>query len=181
VVTFAYVTGWRIQSEVLKLTWSQVDFKAGVVRLEPGTTKSGEGRTFPFTAIPELCTVMEEQKRRTEAAQRKQGRIIAAVFHRNGEPVKTFYKAWRKATVAAGCPGRIPHDFRRTAVRNLVRAGVPEKTAMMMTGHKTRAVFDRYDIINEADLRAGAERLAESLAGTKRGQSASIGAGSSVG
>jgi integrase len=102
------------------------------------------------------------------------------VFHRNGEPVKSFYKAWRAACKAAGCPGRIPHDFRRTAVRNLVRANVPEKTAMMMTGHKTRAVFDRYDIVNEADLRAGAERLAESMTGTKQGQSPSIAAGSAV-
>jgi integrase len=70
-----------------------------------------------------------------------------------------FNKAWRKARVAAGCPGRIPHDFRRTAVRTLVRAGVPERVAMQLTGHKTRAVFERYNIVSSGDLRDAARRL----------------------
>ena len=70
-----------------------------------------------------------------------------------------YNKAWRKARIAAGCPGRIPHDFRRTAVRNLVRAGVPERVAMQMTGHKTRAVFERYNIVSPGDLRDAARRL----------------------
>ena len=100
------------------------------------------------------------------------------MFHRSGEPIKSYYHAWRSAvtraatvkhedgTVVVARPqliGRIVHDFRRTAVRNLVRAGVPERVAMSLTGHKTRTIFDRYHIVNEADLSDGIERLAKSF------------------
>ena len=65
------------------------------------------------------------------------------------------------ACLAAGCPGRIPHDFRRAAVRNLVRTGIPDRVAMMLTGHKTRSVFERYNIVSAGDLRDAARRLDE--------------------
>ena len=83
------------------------------------------------------------------------------VFHRNGERVKSLKKAFGSACAAAGCPGKIPHDFRRTAVRNLVRVGIPERVAMQMTGHKTRSVFERYNIVSNGDLRAAAAKLDE--------------------
>jgi len=158
VVTFACITGWRMGSEILCLPWRQVDFKAGTVRLEPGTTKTGEGRTFYMTS--ELRAWLEGQKALTEALQRQSGRIIPWVFHRKGKPIGEFRKAWKTACKKAGVPGRIPHDFRRTAVRNLERAGVPRSVAMKMVGHRTESVYRRYAIVDEAMLREGAEKLA---------------------
>lgn len=155
--TFAYLTGWRIDSEVLPLEWRQVDFGAGEVRLDPGKTKNGEGRTFPMTR--DLRELLEQQRAMTENLQRQRKVVCPRVFHRSGRPVKSFRVAFRSACVEAGCPGRVLHDFRRTAVRNLVRAGIPERVAMQMTGHKTRSVFERYNIVSAGDLREAAKCL----------------------
>ena len=87
--------------------------------------------------------------------------MIPCVFHNEGKPFKSYRKSWKTACRKAGLPGRIPHDFRRTAVRNLVRAGVPEAVAMKMTGHKTRSVFERYNIVSQGDLNDAARKLDE--------------------
>jgi integrase len=155
-VTFFYITGWRF-SEVLSLKWHQVDLKAGRVYLEAGTTKNEDARVFPFT--DELREALEAQHKYTRKIQKEQGKICPWVFHREGKQVKSFRRSWLTACRKAGVPGKIPHDFRRTAVRNLVRAGVPEGVAMKMTGHKTRSVFERYNIVNDADLEKAAKRL----------------------
>jgi integrase len=157
VAAFAYITGWRV-SEILSLTWRQVDFGASTVRLEPGTTKNRAGRMFPFT--PELRALLEAQRAHTAAVRARTERIIPYVFHREGQSIKSFRGAWHAACAAAGVPGRIFHDFRRTAVRNLERAGVPRSVAMQMVGHKTEAIYRRYAIVNDADLRAAAVKLA---------------------
>jgi integrase len=172
VVTFAYITGWRLQSEILPLQWRQVDFQAGTVRLEPDTTKNREGRVFVMT--PELRAVLEAQRTATDALQRELGAVIPWVFHRRGRPIRDFRAAWRRACRAAGCPGRIPHDFRRTAVRNLERAGVSRSAAMKMTGHKTESVYRRYAIVSEADLHEAARKLAalDEAAGSRTGAAA---------
>ena len=138
------------------LQWAQVDFKIGIVRLEPGTTKNDEARVFPFTE--ELRAVLEDQRAKTEVLRRR-GIICPWVFHRGGKPIKEFRRSWKTACKAVGVPGKIPHDFRRTAVRNLVRAGIPEAVAMKMTGHKTRSVFERYNIVSEGDLFEAARKL----------------------
>ena len=88
------------------------------------------------------------------------GRVIPWLFHRDGKPIRDFYDAWHKACKAAGMPGRIPHDFRRTAVRNIERAGVPRSAAMQLTGHITESVYRRYAIVDEAMLNEGVEKLA---------------------
>ena len=134
--------------------------RRGSVRLWPGTTKNDEGRVFPFVMLPALKTLLERQRADTDVSEKATGKKIAWVFHRHGRMIKTFKKSWEVACNNAGVPDRIFHDLRRTAVRNLVRAGVPERIAMMLTGHKTRAVFERYNIVNEKDLTEGVSKLA---------------------
>ena len=102
---------------------------------------NGEARVFPFT--DDLRTLLERQRDETQRL-RRQGRIVPWVFHRNGTPIKSFVEGWRTACREAGCPGRIPHDLRRTAVRNLERAGVRRSTTMAMIGHKTESIYRRY-------------------------------------
>jgi len=160
------------------LTWQRVDFKANVIRLDVNTTKSGEGREFVMT--PHLRAILEAQRATTEAVQRKRGIIIPTVFHRNGRPIKSFYKAWKTACLAAGCPGRIVHDFRRTAVRNLERAGVPRSTAMQMVGHRTMEIYSRYAITDSVMLREGSEKLAASLEGKVLGKVGSAAGGAAL-
>jgi integrase len=173
VITFAYVTGWRVNSEVLTLTWAQVDLKSGVVRLEPGQTKNRQGRQFYFTKTSALGRLLQSRRDAADRDQSETKSIIRHVFYRLVEkrgrhnktpkPIKAFGKAWKTACRSAGCPGRIPHDLRRTAVRNLIRSGVPERAAMSATGHLTRSVFDRYHIVSETDLREASQRLDDYL------------------
>jgi integrase len=156
---FLYYTGWRA-GEALGLTWADVNFQVGLARLEPGTTKNREGREFPFAVFPPLAELLREQRERTSVLEREQGRIIASVFHRNGAPIRSYSRAWTAACEAAGLKGRLVHDLRRTAVRNLERAGVSRSVAMKLTGHKTEAVYRRYAITSAADLSEGVAKLA---------------------
>jgi len=151
--TFAYKTGWRV-SEVKGLRWAQVDLTQGIVRLEPGETKNDEGRTMYLDE--ELREVFTRQWER-----RKTTRTITPYVFTNREGtdrVRDFRGAWEKACIMAKIGKRLFHDFRRTAVRNMVRSGIPEKVAMMISGHKTRTVFDRYNIVNADDLKQAASR-----------------------
>jgi integrase len=154
----AYITGWRIHDELLTRHRHHVDLKAGWLRLDPGETKNGEGRMFPLT--PRLREVLEEQIARTEALQKVTGRIIPWLFHRKANQIKYFRRSWLTACKDAGVPGKIPHDFRRTAIRNLERAGVPRSTAMRLVGHRTESTYRRYAIVDEAMLKEGGEKLA---------------------
>lgn len=133
----------------------------------------------------ELRALLEAQRARVKAIEKATRQIIPWIFCRDdGAPVRDFKKAWATACIAAGffrvvpvgqakdgeapktrkVPTRIFHDFRRSAVRNLIRAGIPETTAMAMTGHRTREVFKRYAIVDEGMLREAGAKLAAAAA-----------------
>jgi len=151
VLDFAYYTGWRKQ-EILGLEWREVDLAGGVIRLRPERSKTKAGRLLPLS--PPLRDVLA----RRQAVRRLDTPLV---FHRKGRPIGDWRKTWDGAGKAAGLPGKKLHDCRRTAARNLVRAGVPERVAMAILGHKTRSIFDRYNIVSEADLRQAAGRLVD--------------------
>jgi len=159
VAAVGYITGWRVKSELLTRQWRHVDFANGWIRLEPGESKNREGRAFPFT--PELKAVLEAERERVRAIERRRGCVIPWVFcHADGSRIMDFRGAWTNACKLAGVPGRLVHDFRRTAVRNLERAGVSRSAAMKMTGHKTDAVYQRYAITDSSMLQEAAVKLA---------------------
>ncbi len=156
VVRFAFATGWRTTSEVLPLEWRHVDWPGRCVRLDAHTTKNDEGRVFPFTV--DLEKILMEQLAIHEQLKAA-GTICPFVFHRNGERIRYFRTAWRNACKAAGCPGALVHDLRRSAVRTFERAGVPRSVAMSIVGHKTESIYRRYAIVDEAMQREAAARL----------------------
>jgi integrase len=171
VAEFLYWTGWR-RGEVLGLEWSNVDERAQVIRIED--SKADEPRTLPYGKVPALVALMQRRRAITDAAQKEGGKIVKQVFHRNGAPLRYFRRAWISACIAAGlgrevrdAKGKLVkkvalrkvHDYRRSAARNLSRAGVPEQVIMVLCGWKTRSVFDRYRIVAERDLAEGLAKL----------------------
>jgi integrase len=148
---FGAVTGWRI-SEIMGLTWDDVDRGDGVVRIAPGSSKNGEPRLFPYGEHPELAQLM---------AWRWAHRAGPHVFHRSGRRVRYIRRAWNGACDRAGVGGRLFHDLRRSAVRNMERAGVPRSVQMKLVGLKTESIHRRYAITNEEDLARGVRLLTE--------------------
>jgi integrase len=166
VVEFAAFSGWRRQ-EVQQLTWAEVDLAGKVIRLSPERSKNEDGRVLPI--VGPIDEVIERRAAlrgdcplpyvfwRTEGGKVPGHRETPVRYL----PIGDWRFAWRTACKTAGCEGALFHDLRRTVVRDLTRAGVPEKVAMSWTGHKTRAVFDRYNIVSESDLKEAATRLTD--------------------
>jgi integrase len=158
VAAMAGLCGWRKQ-ELLSLRWEHVDLATGLVTLARENSKTGEPRTLPLTAA--LRAIID----RRHAAE--QG---PWVFHRAGERIDGFRKAWASACKKAGVPGLVFHDLRRTASVSMGRAGVPVVDAMRIMGHQTDSMFRRYRITNEQDSRRALELTERYLAATQATQ-----------
>jgi integrase len=156
VMAIGYHCGFRRQ-EILTLTWEQVDMERRRIALRAADTKTREARTVAMT--DDLHKVLSAWKARRDTRFPHWPLVCFRVENRQPVSVGDFRKVWRTALKTVGLEGRLFHDFRRTAVRNMVKAGVPEKVAMTISGHKTRSVFDRYHIVNESDLVAAAGKL----------------------
>ena len=160
-VTIMWLYGWR-RNEVMSLQLSQIDLEAGTLRLEPGTTKNQEGRVVYMT--PELKALVSAQIGRVKLLSRRLGRVLPQLFAHlhgcyTGRPVYDFRKAWSHACERVGLVGMLRHDFRRSAVRNMERAGVPRSVAMKISGHKTESIYRRYAIVSESDIQDATRRL----------------------
>jgi len=162
--TFAYRTGWR-KSEITKMKWDQVNLSQETVTLNAGETKNDEARIVYLDN--ELKGIFERQLEARKHGQK----ILPYVFLNEDKTdrIKSFRKAWISACIKAGFWAwdeekkikvslKIFHDFRRSAVRNLVRSGIPEGVAMKISGHKTRSVFERYNIVSDSDLKMAAQK-----------------------
>lgn len=148
-LALAYTFGFR-KSELLRMRLNHVDLLNRSLSLEPGTTKNDEGRIVKLTS--ETFELVKQCMFSKTSAD-------YLFTWKGGQPVRDFRGSWSRLTKAANLPGLLFHDLRRSAVRNMVRRGVPEVVAMRISGHKTRSVFDRYNIVNESDLADTAIRI----------------------
>ncbi|MGD0950451.1 MAG: site-specific integrase [Candidatus Binatia bacterium] len=166
--SFAYATGWR-RGEIVTLKWDQIDRTAHEVRLYD--SKNGEPRTLALDG--EAWAIIERRwqaRAYTPGSRRQPGdgqvHLSEYVFHRKGRPIGDFRKRWDKALKKAGLPTdkahrKLFHDFRRSGVRDMIRAGVPQSVAMSISGHKTVSTFLRYNITDGKDQRDALRRTAE--------------------
>ncbi len=160
IVSFLYHSGWRSR-EGMKLEWKDVDLNGCMIRLRSENSKNKKPRLLPM--VGEIKDIIE---------RRAQARLLTCpfVFHRNGKPIRSFRKAFQTAAEEIGQPNLTPHDMRRSAVRNFRKAGLSQVEAMKLSGHKTVSVFQRYDIVDEADLAESMDRVEEYLRSQKGGR-----------
>ena len=155
-IRFAACTGMRC-GEIKSLTWNDVD--GDVLTLRGVHSKNGEARVIPL--VGQLAEILERRKAARQIEVNGVTTLCEFFFHRYGAAINDFRKAWKKATKLAGCPGRLVHDLRRSAVRNMVQAGVPQAVAQKISGHKTASMFQRYNIVATDDLRTALAKTDE--------------------
>jgi integrase len=156
VARFAFASSWR-RREVTGLKWKDVDLNQRIITLSWRRSKTGRPRVLPIEG--DLLAILVRRKE-ARAMPRSSGGFALAefVFHRSGKEIKDFRAEWDKACTAAGLPGTWFHDLRRSGIRCLVRGGTPERICMGVSGHVTRATFDRYNIVDESDMRLALKR-----------------------
>jgi integrase len=145
----AYSTGVRL-GELLAWTWDQIDWQQGFVTLLADETKGGQTRAVP---------IIEGDMRSWLMWARDRANGCPRVFHRDGKPIKQFRTTWKNACEAAGVADVKFHDLRRTAVRNMRRAGVAQVVRMRITGHRTDSMERRYNIVDIEDIRSAKELM----------------------
>ncbi len=154
VIQFLEATGWRV-NEALQLTWDRIDWERKGIRLSAKKAKGKAPRLFPFGLAPDLKAILEAAWKARDGAFVFQGPYA-------GKPLgyTTLLHHWQRATKRAGCPDRLMHDLRRTAVQAFIDAGVDEQTIMELCGMATRSIFQRYMIVRQDRLdRAVAARF----------------------
>ena len=145
-LVIGYHVGAR-EGELLSIQWPQVDFKAGEIRLTAPTTKTKKARVLPIYVEMKAWLDMAPADRDSKYPK------CQWVFQKNGERMGFNWRTWHSLCALAGVPSLLFHDLRRTALTNMVRAGIPEKVAMEVTGHRTRKTFERYHIVSDRDIR----------------------------
>ncbi len=135
--------------EIKKLTWAAYDQETGSLRLPGKDSKNKHGRVLAL--VGELREILD----RRVTARRLD---CPYIFHRQGRRIGDYRRVWKRACLAAGIPGAIPYSLRRTAVRNMIRAGVDRAVAMKISGHRTERMFSRYNIVDDRDLRDAMEK-----------------------
>jgi integrase len=161
-VQVAYSTGMR-RGELVSLRWENVDLPGRQIRLNAGETKNGEGRVIPLgdDLVETLTAQLQVRNTYFPSCPLVFFRMVKA----KKSPVPSWLpigdnrKAFEAACASAGLAGLIFHDLRRSAIRNMVRAGIQERVAMRLSGHRSRAIFDRYAIVSEQDLADAVRKL----------------------
>jgi len=146
-----FVVGYHVglrKGALLRIKWEQVDLKASCIWME-GKKANRKPEPVAVPIYGDMTQFITTQPRHSDF-----------LFARGSKPIKDFHESWRLACARAGVPGLLFHDLRRTAVRNLRRAGVAESVIMKITGHRTRGVFERYNITDQTDTQE-AGRMAE--------------------